>query len=159
MTGPVFDRAPGILGDKRITSYLWLSAALILAYIPLRGSAWQSSAQFHTIMVVAHDLLEPLRKALSLGDRIKLGCADNLPEDGQSYVDRMQGAASIFEVFKSLHGRSEYTGSGIGLSICRRFVERHHGRISAVGHPGEGAEFRISLPVQQAKQEVTHAAA
>ena len=68
-------------------------------------------------------------------------------------------AASIFEVFKRLHGRGEYAGSGIGLSICRRIVERHHGRISAVGHPGEGAEFRISLPVQQAKQEVTHAAA
>ncbi len=134
MTGPVFDRAPGILGDKRITSYLWLSAALILAYFPRH-------------------------KVQSFGDRLKLGCADNLPEDGQSYVDRMQGAASIFEAFKSLHGRSEYTGSGIGLSICRRFVELHHGRISAVGHPGEGAEFRISLPVQQAKQEVTHAAA
>jgi len=65
----------------------------------------------------------------------------------------------IFEEFKRLHGANKYDGSGIGLSICRRIVERHIGRISAVGCPGEGAEFCISLPVQQAKQEVAYESA
>ena len=68
-------------------------------------------------------------------------------------------ATSIFDVFKRLHGRSEYDGSGIGLAICRRIAERHNGRISSIGCPGEGAEFRISLPIQQANQEVLHEAA
>ena len=65
----------------------------------------------------------------------------------------------IFEEFKRLHGANKYDGSGIGLSICRRIVERHIGRISAVGCPGEGAEFCNSLPVQQAKQEVAYESA
>ena len=60
-------------------------------------------------------------------------------------------AAAIFEVFKRLHGRSDYAGSGIGLSICRRIAERHYGGISAHSSPGEGAEFRVILPVRQAK--------
>jgi light-regulated signal transduction histidine kinase (bacteriophytochrome) len=56
-------------------------------------------------------------------------------------------AGRIFEPFERLHGRSEYTGTGIGLAICRRIVERHGGTISADAHPGEGACFALSLPI------------
>jgi len=56
-------------------------------------------------------------------------------------------AKRIFEPFERLHGRSEYDGTGIGLAICRRIVERHGGTISADAHPGEGASFVVSLPL------------
>lgn len=52
----------------------------------------------------------------------------------------------IFAPFKRLHGQSEYAGSGIGLSICRRIVERHGGTISVSSTPGEGSSFSIELP-------------
>jgi signal transduction histidine kinase len=52
----------------------------------------------------------------------------------------------IFEVFQRLHGRSEYEGSGIGLSLCRKIVLRHGGSISAESAPGQGAKFLITLP-------------
>ena len=52
----------------------------------------------------------------------------------------------IFELFQRLHGRGEYDGTGIGLAVCRKIVERHSGQIIARGRPGEGAEFLIDLP-------------
>ena len=53
----------------------------------------------------------------------------------------------IFEVFQRLHARSEYGGTGIGLSICKKIVENHNGLISAEGVPGQGATFHIYLPM------------
>lgn len=52
----------------------------------------------------------------------------------------------IFEVFQRLHGRSEYSGTGIGLAICKRIIENHGGFIRAEGKPGVGAVFHIYLP-------------
>ncbi len=56
-------------------------------------------------------------------------------------------ADKIFVPFQRLHGRSQYKGTGIGLSVCRRIVERHGGSIAAISTLGEGATFIIKLPV------------
>lgn len=56
----------------------------------------------------------------------------------------------IFDLFKRLHGRFEYEGTGIGLSICKKIAERHGGEIAAESKPGEGALFLITLPLKQA---------
>lgn len=53
----------------------------------------------------------------------------------------------IFELFKRLHGRSEYKGTGIGLAICKKIVENHQGFIKAEGFPGESATFHIYIPL------------
>lgn len=60
-----------------------------------------------------------------------------------------QYADRIFGMFQRLHGRDKYDGSGIGLAICKRIVERHNGQILAQGIPNEGATFIITLPLGQ----------
>ena len=61
----------------------------------------------------------------------------------EKYLDK------IFAVFQRLHGRSEYEGTGVGLAVCRRIVDRHHGNITAQSQLGQGATFLVTLPVKQ----------
>ncbi|OJF68410.1 histidine kinase [Alteromonas sp. V450] len=56
-------------------------------------------------------------------------------------------AEKIFAPFQRLHGRAEYKGTGIGLAVCRRIVERHNGQITAASSQGDGATFTILLPI------------
>ena len=61
----------------------------------------------------------------------------------QKYTDR------IFVVFQRLHNRASYEGTGIGLAIVKKNIDKHMGLISAQSSPGEGARFAIILPIHQ----------
>jgi PAS domain S-box-containing protein len=63
----------------------------------------------------------------------------------EKYLDR------IFTVFQRLHKKGEYEGTGVGLAICRKIVDRHSGTITARSSPGQGATFVVTLPVLQPK--------
>lgn len=69
--------------------------------------------------------------------------ADNGIGFDEKYKDK------IFTLFQRLHAREAYEGTGIGLTIAKKIVEKHNGRIAVNSHPGEGTTFIITLPVQQ----------
>lgn len=58
----------------------------------------------------------------------------------------------VFAPFERLHGKGNFKGTGIGLAICRKVVERHGGTITARSSPGKGSTFIIELPVKQMRE-------
>jgi signal transduction histidine kinase len=58
-------------------------------------------------------------------------------------------AEQIFQPFRRLRSRQEYEGTGIGLTICHRIVERHGGTITVRSTPGQGSTFTVRLPLVQ----------
>ena len=71
---------------------------------------------------------------------VKLSFKDNGIGFGQEH------AAKIFDIFQRLNNQDKYGGSGIGLALCKKIVENHHGSISVVSEPGKGATFQVMLP-------------
>ncbi len=63
-------------------------------------------------------------------------------------------AERIFGLLQRLHGRHEYEGTGMGLAICRRITDFHGGTIVAVGSPGAGAVFTVSIPAQPLEEGI-----
>lgn len=74
---------------------------------------------------------------------IQITISDNGMGFDQVYSEK------IFQVFQRLHSKAEYDGSGIGLSICKKIMENHHGYIFANGQPGVGATFTLLFPKTQ----------
>lgn len=77
------------------------------------------------------------------GPACQITIQDNGIGFDEKYLDR------IFTIFQRLHGRHEYEGTGIGLAVCRKIVDRHGGFITAASLPDQGATFIVTLPLKQ----------
>ena len=102
-----------------------------------------------SLVQIEAQLIKPEASATGLSQAAGAVCQISVSDNGigfdEKYLDR------IFTVFQRLHGRNVYEGTGVGLAVCRRIVERHGGSITARSTPEQGATFIITLPVTQLK--------
>jgi light-regulated signal transduction histidine kinase (bacteriophytochrome) len=77
------------------------------------------------------------------GDYYKIEFKDNGIGFDQKYADK------IFNIFQRLHTKNEYSGTGIGLALCKKIMLNHHGDIQASSVENEGATFTIIIPAKQ----------
>lgn len=87
-------------------------------------------------------------KTKSKPTRVRLEIQDNGVGFDEKYLDR------IFAVFQRLHGRESYEGTGIGLAVCKKIVERHDGIITAKSKLGKGTTFIVTLPLEHEKEKI-----
>ena len=89
----------------------------------------------------------PGNRIIKHSDYHRISFADNGIGFGNEYSER------IFEVFQRLHPHHKYPGTGIGLAICKKIVENHHGIITSSAEENEGAVFTIFLPINPSETE------
>lgn len=144
------------------------NAEVIVDPLPtIEGSATSFHQLFQNVMANAIKFKAPDRQLvihissqILKGKEIDLIIEENRAEDDfcRIYIeDNGIGfdpvhAEKIFQLFQRLHGMSEYSGTGIGLAICKKIVDSHHGQIMAYGYPGKGATFVVILPLTQTHQ-------
>ena len=109
---------------------------------------WSASVLKAMLLVAYLDRPSVAHRDLNESDRALLSPMITVSDNGIGFNEKH--ASKIFRMFVRLHGRAEYEGSGIGLAICRKIVERHGGTIVATSTAGEGATFTVTLPVTQA---------
>src|SRR5207248_5272001 len=95
----------------------------------------------------------PPRGEGQAGDPVPLTCRVIVQDNGIGFDEKYR--ERIFEVFQRLHGRDEYDGTGVGLAICHKIVERHGGTIVGHSKPGDGSAFVVTLPVRPAAVGLT----
>jgi PAS domain S-box-containing protein len=74
-------------------------------------------------------------------------CNIHIKDNGIGFDERF--SKSIFNLFEKLHSKDDYDGSGIGLAITKKIIEKHHGQISVHSKPDVGTEFILTLPINQ----------
>ncbi len=122
----ILDDIPDVLGDETLLHQVWAN---------LISNAIKFSSQRDTPIIEVHGIKETLE--------IIYQVKDNGAGFDMKYIDK------LFGVFQRLHSSDEFEGTGVGLAIVQRIIQRHGGKVWANAEPGIGAIFYFSLPADQ----------
>jgi len=132
------DELPVVKGDSAQLSQLFQN--LLSNAIKFRGADKAPQIAIRSRIVPAEELPADVHFASSGPAFYEIAVQDNGIGFEEKYRER------IFEVFQRLHSKSDYAGTGIGLSICQKVVQNHGGGITAHSELGQGATFYVYLP-------------
>ena len=135
---------PTVPGDPSQLGQLFqnlLSNALKFGQRDPSGALLPPTIDVRASIIGVVDLPAGLRPTRQASAYHRINVADNGIGFDEKYLDR------IFQVIQRLHGKNEYTGTGIGLAICEKVVANHGGVITASSQPGQGATFSVYLPL------------
>ncbi len=135
----ILEPLPTVQGD--VTQLRQLFQNLLSNALKFRRSDTPPLITISAALVPETDLPPHILPARKTATYHHIGVTDNGIGFEEKYLTR------IFEVFQRLHGRSQYSGTGIGLAICEKVVANHGGAITALSQPGQGATFCVYLPV------------
>jgi PAS domain S-box-containing protein len=124
----VYNGLPRVHGDE-------MQLGRVLQNLVANGLKFQKPGAKPVVTISGHEA----------DGRVVLEVKDNGIGIPQEYLGQ------IFKPFKRLHGMGKYEGSGIGLSVCRKIVERHGGSIEVISAPGEGSQFKVTLPAVESE--------
>ncbi|MDD5703506.1 MAG: ATP-binding protein [Dehalococcoidales bacterium] len=112
------------------------------------GDSGQLTQVFQNLIDNAIKFCREKRPEVHISARLeKNECICMVKDNGIGIAPEYQN--KLFLLFQRLHTRQEYPGTGIGLAICKRILERHGGRIRVESRPGEGSTFYFQIPVSQ----------
>ncbi|QIP18072.1 PAS domain-containing protein [Spirosoma aureum] len=137
------DPLPTIQGDAFQLAQLFqnlLGNALKFRRTDQTGVPVAPRIRITTKIVEGNELPSGVKPTRTAKAYYRINVIDNGVGFDEKYLDR------IFQVFQRLHGKHEFSGTGIGLAICERVVVNHGGAITASSQPGQGATFSIYLP-------------
>lgn len=107
----------------------------------IKFSAGRPAIRIHCKLLDGEDVSQQQKDTHDATSYVELKFEDN----GIGFDQKF--AQQVFEIFQRLENRSAYSGTGIGLAICKKIVENHHGTISVESIQGSGTTFRIILPL------------
>lgn len=144
-----------MIGDKNVTVEIGTLPTLCL--IPFQMQQFFTNIIGNSLKFAREEVPPHIRITSSIADKSSLAAfsADSqatyhritVSDNGIGFDPRHN--EKIFDLFKRLHTRDQYSGTGIGLAICKKIIENHDGFITAEGVPGEGALFTIYLPERE----------
>jgi len=143
--GIIVDELPSVQGNPVQLGQLFqnlISNALKFHRTDDLGNPITPQIRIMSKLVHVNDLKLRIKPERPASYYHQISVQDNGIGFDEMYLDR------IFQVFQRLHGKSEFSGTGIGLAICERVVSNHGGIIDAESQPGQGATFNIYLPAE-----------
>lgn len=138
-----------VIGDLEVSLQEKKAVVNITPLPTVEGNPTSFHQLFQNIIANAIKFAHPDRQlVISIrSEQVNNQCRIYIDDNGIGFDPAY--AERIFLLFQRLHGMSEYSGTGIGLAICKKIVDSHHGHITALGSPGKGATFIIELPLTQ----------
>jgi PAS domain S-box-containing protein len=135
----MIDDLPTVKGDRIQLGQLFQN--LISNAIKFQKAGSAPLIRINSEIISSANMPESIHATKNSSAYYQINVVDNGIGFDEKYTDR------IFQIFQRLQGRSEYSGTGIGLAICQKVVHNHGGAITAHSEPDHGSNFQVYLPV------------